>query len=329
MNIIGKAFCTAAATTLLFACGGGGGSDENSAPVTLRGAATLPSTGEAINDSAIAVETEGEIVLRSSRAFMNVGVTDADGNFNVEVPRTKMLGYLLVDDASRQVCGAFVANVDVIDKDLNANTHLGCHSLVSAISSEAESRANVTASRIEEYERAAATVIDEFAIDFTDSDSVAQGVREVLKIVEPSGAPTPTPTAAETPAPSDSPSPVPSDMATSAPGETVAPASPVPTPEETEFNRTYCACDDGYGPVPQSFTCSDTGSAPTDCTEIVVEDIECSLECEAACGAVIDGGVCSFSIVANNAGIHEDTLPILSTYAECLQGCAGSSTRPV
>jgi hypothetical protein len=170
----------AASVLLLAGCSGGGGDDDEDVfigTVRITGTAFLPRSADpnARETDVTPVANTPFIVidpsLGSDAAPVASGITDADGNYDVEVPSAEANAVIVQGPV--RVSGLVNPITRRINKDFDSATDIACEAGVTSVFDGSVPGAQLNGSRIRYLEDAAEIILSKRFVDFTNPQDVS------------------------------------------------------------------------------------------------------------------------------------------------------------
>ena len=156
--------------------GGGGDDDEFVGTLRLTGTAFWPrntisvgreaDTTPAANQPFIVLDMN----LGADAAPVASGTTDADGNYDVEIPGTASAA--LIVNSTPRVSGLFTALRASFNKDFDSATDIGCEAGVTSVFTKAITASELNDTRIANFEAAAEIILNKRFVNFFDPADV-------------------------------------------------------------------------------------------------------------------------------------------------------------
>jgi hypothetical protein len=152
--------------------------------VDLAGRAAYPPGFRASLGQVAPINTQFQVVDLARRAEEQVvaqGQTNSEGEYSVTIPVTTSVAVIVLGEV--RVSGLIDPRLGSVGKDFNGTTDIACEAGVTAVTEGAITHSQLDEERIQNLEEGAAVVVQEQAIDYTDSDGsrarAAQRVREL------------------------------------------------------------------------------------------------------------------------------------------------------
>lgn len=197
--------CGAILISLIAGCGGGGGGDgEFSGDARVSGRALAPSDGATTTSTRVPVANAPvsirDFVDSRTVRVIQVGMTDADGNFDVTLDRDG--GAIIVNGdvngSPVRVSGLVKQTSDNVQKDFDETTDIACQAYFNALDAGELSPGDLTNSRIANLEQGAADFLANNPINIFDPNAVSAAASSVRNSTgngaSAPGAPAATPT---------------------------------------------------------------------------------------------------------------------------------------